>query len=153
MIVGNIGSYNRFNYTVLGDTVNLAARLEAANKQFGSSTMIAEQTYQEVKDIFYARQLDFLIVKGKTKPVRVYELMGEKSDPTAEKLKKIISIYQKGLELYLNREWDKATEQFQEVLSLKPEDGPSKTYIGRCEKFKADPPAEDWDGVFHLKTK
>lgn len=153
MIVGNIGSYNRFNYTVLGDTVNLAARLEAANKQFGSSTMIAEQTYQEVKDIFYARQLDFLTVKGKTKPVRVYELMGEKSDPNAEEIDKIISIYQKGLDRYLHREWDKAIEQFQEVLSLKPEDGPSETYIERCEKFKAEPPAEDWDGVFHLKTK
>ncbi len=153
MIVGNIGSFNRFNYTVLGDTVNLAARLEAANKQFGSSTMIAEQTYQEVKDIFYARQLDFLVVKGKTKPVRVYELMGEQSDPSTGKLEKIISIYQKGLDLYLNREWDKAIKQFQEVLSLKPEDGPSATYIERCKKFKEEPPPKDWDGVFHLKTK
>lgn len=153
MIVGNIGSYNRFNYTVLGDTVNLAARLEAANKQFGSSTMIAEQTYHEVKDLFYARQLDLLVVKGKTKPVRVYELMGEKTDPNAEKLKKIILIYQRGLDYYLHREWDKAIKQFQEVLFLRPQDGPSKTYIARCKKFKKDPPPKDWDGVFHLKTK
>ncbi|MDZ7659579.1 adenylate/guanylate cyclase domain-containing protein [Fodinibius sp.] len=153
MIVGNIGSYNRFNYTVLGDTVNLAARLEAANKMFGSSIMIAEHTYQEVKDIFYARQLDFLIVKGKTKPVRVYELMGERSDPKTAELEKIISTYQKGLDHYLNRAWDKAIKQFQEVLSLKPEDGPSETYIERCQKFKENPPAKDWEGVFHLKTK
>ncbi len=153
MIVGNIGSYNRFNYTVLGDTVNLAARLEAANKKFGSNTMIAEKTYEDVKDVFYGRQLDFLVVKGKTKPVRVYELMGEKSDPDTEELEKIISTYQKGLDFYLNREWDKAMNRFQEVLSLKPEDGPSETYIERCKKFKEEPPPKDWDGVFHLKTK
>ncbi len=153
MIVGNIGSYNRFNYTVLGDTVNLAARLEAANKTFGSSTMIAEQTYEEVKDLFYGRQLDLLVVKGKTKPVRVYELMGEKSDPHTEEIEKIISIYQKGLDFYLNREWDQAIKRFQKVLSLKPGDGPSENYIKRCQKYKKEPPAKDWDGVFYLKTK
>ncbi len=153
MIVGNIGSYNRFNYTVLGDTVNLAARLEAANKKFGSNTMIAEQTYEEVKDIFYGRQLDLLVVKGKTKPVRVYELMGEKSDQNTEKLEHIISRYQKGIDFYFNREWDQAIKKFQEVLTLKPGDGPSKTYIKRCQKYKEEPPAKDWDGVFHLKTK
>ncbi|MEL7832695.1 CHASE2 domain-containing protein [Fodinibius sp. N2] len=153
MIVGNIGSYNRFNYTVLGDKVNLAARLEAANKKFGSSTMIAEQTYEDVKDQFYCRQLDLLVVKGKTKPVRVYELMADKSDPEAKQTEKIISIYQKGLEYYLSKNWDEAIEQFNQVLSLKPEDGPSQTYIERCHEFKKDPPPKDWDGVFHLKTK
>ena len=153
MIVGNIGSYNRFNYTVLGDTVNLSARLEAANKQFGSSTMIAEQTYEDVKDNFYCRQLDLLVVKGKTKPVRVYELMAEKSYSDAEQTEEIISIYQKGLDHYLNKKWDRAIDQFKKVLSLKPKDGPSQTYIERCQEFKEEPPPKDWDGVFHLKTK
>lgn len=153
MIVGNIGSYNRFNYTVLGDTVNLAARLESANKQFGSNTMIAEETYKEVKDHFLCRQLDLLTVKGKTKPVRVYELMAEKSASNAEQTEKIIMIHQKGLDFYLTQEWGQAIKKFQEVLSLKPEDGPSETYIKRCKKYKENPPAKDWDGVFHLKIK
>ncbi len=153
MIVGNIGSYNRFNYTVLGDTVNLAARLEAANKQFGSSTMISEQTYEGVKEHFYCRQLDLLVVKGKTEPVRVFELMAKRSAPGAEHTQEIISIYQEGLDYYLAKNWDQAIEKFRQVLSLKPEDGPSETYIERCLKFKEEPPPKDWDGVFHLKTK
>ncbi|MGM0547222.1 MAG: CHASE2 domain-containing protein [Bacteroidota bacterium] len=154
MIVGNIGSYNRFNYTVLGDTVNLAARLEAANKQFGSQTMISEETYQQVKDEFYCRQLDFLVVKGKTKPVRVFELMGDKqAEENADELQQILTVYQKGLDHYLDKQWDKAINQFQNTLVLKPNDGPSQTYIERCKKFKKDPPQKDWDGVFHLQTK
>lgn len=153
MIVGNIGSYNRFNYTVLGDNVNLAARLEAANKKFGSNTMIAEETYKQVKDSFYCRQLDLLVVKGKTKPVRVYELMGDKSAEKTEELENILSIYQQGLDYYLKKDWEKAINYFKEVLAKKPDDGPSETYIERCQKFKKEPPGDDWDGVFHLKTK
>lgn len=154
MIVGNIGSYNRFNYTVLGDTVNLAARLEAANKKFGSLAMIAEQTYQQVKNEFYCRQLDFLVVKGKTKPVRVYELLGDKkSAENTANLEEIITIYQQGLDHYLNRRWDNAVQAFNQVIELKPDDGPSQTYIERCNQFKKAPPPEDWEGVFHLRTK
>ncbi len=154
MIVGNIGSYNRFNYTVLGDNVNLAARLEAANKKFGTRTMIAEQTYQQVKDEFFCRQLDLLVVKGKTKPVRVYELMGDKqSADHPENLKEIIDIYQQALDHYYNRDWDKAIKYFNRVMDLKPNDGPSQTYIKRCNQFKNEPPAENWDGVFQLTTK
>lgn len=154
MIVGNIGSYNRFNYTVLGDTVNLAARLEAANKQFGSRAMISEHTYEKVKDEFLCRQLDMLVVKGKTEPVRVYELMADKqTSENLEEIKNIIGIYQKGLDHYFEQEWDAAIDNFQEVMELQPNDGPSQTYIERCKEFKQKPPSEDWDGVFHLKTK
>lgn len=154
MIVGNIGSYNRFNYTVLGDTVNLAARLEAANKKFGSLAMVSEKTYKQVKDEFYCRQLDFLVVKGKTKPVRVYELMADKkSSDIPENTEEIIATYQQGLDQYLNRQWDEAIKSFKKVLDLKPGDGPAETYIKRCEQFKEEPPDKNWDGVFHLKTK
>ena len=154
MIVGNIGSYNRFNYTVLGDTVNLAARLEAANKEFGSKAMISEETYQKVKDEFLCRQLDLLVVKGKTEPKRVYELMGDRqSSKDLISQEKAADIYQQGLKLYYERQWDAAIHQFQNALELLPGDGPSQTYIKRCKQFKENPPAEDWDGIFHLKTK
>ncbi|NGP89532.1 adenylate/guanylate cyclase domain-containing protein [Aliifodinibius halophilus] len=154
MIVGNIGSYNRFNYTVLGDTVNLAARMEAANKNYGSRAMISEHTYRQVKDKFLCRQLDMLVVKGKTKPVKVYELMADKeSSKDFKKLEKAAQIYQKGLDSYYQRNWDDAISTFQDVTELLPDDGPSQLYIERCQKFKNNPPAKDWDGVFHLKTK
>jgi adenylate cyclase len=154
MIVGNIGSYNRFNYTVLGDTVNLAARLEAANKQFGSRAMISEQTYKQVSEEFLCRQLDMLVVKGKTEPERVYELMADKeTNQNLKDLEEVIDIYQKGLNYYFQRRWDQAINTFQEVLNLKSGDGPSQTYIQRCKKFKQEPPPKNWDGVFHLQTK
>ncbi len=154
MIVGNIGSYNRFNYTVLGDRVNLAARLEAANKTFASRAMISEQTYEQVKNEFLCRQLDLLVVKGKTKPERVYELMADKQSPkNLDKLQEAVSIYQQGLDQYFNRQWDQAISTFNQVTDLLPDDGPSNTYIKRCKQFKKEAPAEEWDGVFHLKTK
>lgn len=154
MVVGNIGSYNRFNYTVLGDNVNLAARLEAANKEFGTRAMIAEQTYQQVKDEFFCRQLDLLVVKGKTKPVRVYELMGDKlSADNSGTMDKVIGTYQQAMKYYYSRDWDKAIQRFNSVMELKPNDGPSQIYIGRCKKFKKKPPEKDWNGVFQLTTK
>lgn len=154
MIVGNIGSYNRFNYTVLGDTVNLAARLEAANKTFGSRAMISEQTYQQVKGHFLCRQLDLLVVKGKTEPVRVYELMADKQSPdNHEELVCTIGIYHQALDHYYHRKWDKAIHNFMEVSERLLGDGPSQTYIKRCKQFKENPPAQAWDGVFHLTTK
>jgi adenylate cyclase len=154
MIVGNIGSHNRFNYTVLGDTVNLAARLEAANKEFGSKAMIAEETYQQVKDEFLCRQLDLLVVKGKTEPKKVYELMGDrKSEEDLSKQEEAVGIYHEALQFYYDRQWNEAIAQFQQVQKLLPGDGPSQTYIKRCKQFKEEPPGDDWDGVFHLKTK
>jgi adenylate cyclase len=79
--------------------------------------------------------------------------MGDKSADKTEELENILSIYQQGLDYYLEKDWDKAINQFKKVLTKKPDDGPSKTYIERCQKFKKEPPGDDWDGVFHLKTK
>lgn len=154
MIVGNIGSFNRFNYTVLGDKVNLAARLEAANKTFGSRAMIAEPTYQQLDGQFLCRQLDLLVVKGKTKPVRVYELMAERSEENnLATQERAVEIYHEGLECYLDRQWQEAVDLFNNVIEILPDDGPAKTYIKRCKQFQDNPPPDDWDGVFHLTTK
>jgi len=154
MIAGNVGSEAKMNYTVLGDAVNLAARLESANKQFGTLVMIAEGTYKAVKDRVFARKLDLLAVKGKQRGVQVYELLGIKGeDLLTEQQFRLLDEFAKAVTFYQAQKFEKAIECFERGLEIVPDDGPCNAYIKRCKVYAANPPGEGWDGVFRLTTK
>ncbi|MBI3813480.1 MAG: adenylate/guanylate cyclase domain-containing protein [Nitrospinae bacterium] len=152
MVVGNMGTMRKMNYTIMGDAVNLASRLEGANKPYGTYIMLGESTYNAAKDFIEARELDSIRVMGKKEPVRVYELIAKKGE-IAQQKRDAVESYNTGLSYYKQRRWRDAALQFDKALQIDAADGPSKTYIARCGEFSASPPPEDWDGVYVMKEK
>ena len=157
MVTGNMGSEMRMNYTMMGDTVNLAARLESSAKHYGVYNFVGENIYEATKDDFIFRFLDFVRVKGKNIPVKVYELVSHKDNISHENVA-LVKLFEDGLDLYYQQDWSNALSRFEEAEKIENHftsrnTTPSNIYIKRCLKFKENPPGKDWDGVWTMTSK
>lgn len=151
-VVGNIGGERHFDYTALGDAVNLAARLEPACKSYGIGIMIAEPTRQAAGDAIVVREVDLLAVYGRQEPMRVYELVGLAGEELGARAE-VVARFEQGLDAYRRRDFSLAIRYFQAALDLDPTDGPSRVYIERSEAYLLAPPPEQWDQVERRQTK
>ena len=152
MVVGNMGTDRKMDYTIIGDSVNLAARLEGVNKQYGTWICVSEATMNAAGNGFVYRKLDKIRVVGKLEPIQIFELVDELSSISREAAD-FFDEFAQAMHSFESREWQKALERFTALSVKRPNDGPSRLYIGRCEAYLQDPPPEDWDGVFNLTSK
>ena len=153
IVAGNIGSKKRMDYTMIGDGVNLAARLESACKQYSAHILISEYTIGKLKGTYRTRYIDDVVVKGKTQPVGVYEVLDYHTDETFPNLMENVNYFNEGRKHYREGNWDKAIKSFQEAIKANPNDKLANTYIeDRCKFLKKKPP-KDWDGIWVMTSK
>ncbi|EAQ29335.1 Adenylate/Guanylate Cyclase [Erythrobacter sp. NAP1] len=153
IVAGNIGSKKRMDYTMIGDGVNLAARLESACKQYSARILLSEYTVAKLKGVYRLREVDRVVVKGKSEPVGVFECLDYHSDATFPNLMDVLGNFNEGVKLYRGQEWDRAAGYFKKAMEANPEDKLSQTYIDRCQLMKDNPPGDEWDGVWIMKEK
>lgn len=153
VVSGNIGSPKRMDYTLIGDGVNLAARLESACKSYFARILVSESTVQKLKGTYRLRAVDLVVVKGKTQPVKVFEILDYHDEDSFPNLMDVVNHFNDGMNAYQAANWDKAIERFNQCLKYNPEDHLSQSYVERCEALRADPPKGEWDGVWVMKTK
>jgi len=151
-LVGSIGSEQMMNYTVVGDTANFAARLESANKIYGSRILVSEATALGAADFVEAREIDLVAMAGQTEPERIYEIIGRKGELTVEQ-RELRARFAEGLAAYRARSWEEARRAFSKALAIVSHDGPSLAFIARIDALAAVPPATDWDGSWRLDQK
>ena len=146
--VGFMGTDSLASYTMMGDTVNLAARLEAAGKDYGVNILISQMTKTKVEAEMFTKKMDAVVVKGKTEPVLIYELIG-KNGEVPKHLVEATELYEEAFQLHLNRSWEKAIQKFQESIKAKgKKDKAASMLIERCEFYITNPPPENWNGSF-----
>lgn len=150
VIVGNIGSSERMNYTAIGDTINLTSRLEGLNKTYGTSIMVSDKVVEQVKELFVFRKVDVTTIKGKSGGYTVYELMAEKVSELTFDFNAYQICFEQGFFAYQHQDWNKAIASFKTALKIYPEDEVAKVFILRCKQFKKKPPPKDWDGVWRV---
>ena len=152
VVVGTVGAPTAKTFAAIGDTTNLASRLEGVNKVYGTTVLVAEETHRLAQDVIEARELDSVIVVGKSEPVRILELLGPAGSVESGMLE-LKDLYVKGLDAYRRQDWDTAQQRFQECLGLHPDDGPSRVLLERIAAFRSVAPAPDWNGVWRLSEK
>lgn len=153
VVAGNIGSSKRMDYTIIGDGVNLAARLESACKQYGARILVSEFTVKKLQGTYRKREIDRVVVKGKSEPVAIYEILAYHTADSFPGLGEVLDLFKDGLAAYRNRKWENALKLFNGCLAINPEDRPSRLYVERSRRLLEAPPPDDWNGVWVMDSK
>lgn len=152
VVVGTVGAPTAKTFAAIGDTTNLASRLEGVNKVYGTTVIVAEETHRLAQHVVEARELDIVVVVGKSEPIRIFELL-DRAGSVESGMLELRDLYVRGLEAYRGQDWDTAEQRFLDCLRLRPDDGPSRVLLERIAVFRTVAPASDWSGVWRLDEK